>query len=397
MYESERHWQQTLEVASTLRTRRPAENDGTPTVGELYLSRRTADFPVEWLVIESVAGRLRLVPVDDYPLTGSRDVELTRVGGVAVARCGYSDWVDVHTFEPELRTDVVDAGDLERAQAKRRSLDDDGIEATLLEEVVDGDPEYQRLCEGTLAPAIDALSQVDNVVWMSGLQQHWRPIVFLAAMLTLMLSFGYVTVDLKQELGAAQTRLAEVTTELAELEDERPEQQARVDEQVRLREASEAETERVSGLLSQAESALADVTSSLDTMTRRFEQARQAIDLGATADVRKLVFGGEQRSILDVRRGLPLTIRSGSSLALFMELEVVNPEPYLVYRARFVPKQGEDPIVTIERLDRNGSWLRFILETDKLPVGEYLILIDGVTFGGETVELDERYQLTVEP
>jgi len=57
------------------------------------------------------------------------------------------------------------------------------------------------------------------------------------------------------------------------------------------------------------------------------------------------------------------------------------------------PQQGYRAAVSF---NREGAWLRLGLAPQKLGVGEYEVLIDGMGFG-KPVELDERYRLTVEP
>ena len=387
-----------LQAAATLSDRPRPEPDGRPCVGELYLSRKTAGFPVEWLVIEAEGPRLRVVPVDEYPLTGSRDVDLSsdRAPGVAVARCGHSDWVNATVFEPELRTDMLETTVLQSVHDKRRDVDADRVEPTVLESVADADPEYQSWSEGTLTPAVAVLTEpvrVEQPVPFRRLRHHWQPILAIAALLAITVSLGVLAVRLDGELDGTRSRLAE-------LEGVLPAQQDRLAEEVQRREAADAEVSRLDRALETAGAELGAARQEVGSLTERLgsveRKLRRALEAGVVANVKKLVFGAAQRiDVPSVDRGRTVVTDADSSPRLFFELEIVDPEPYFTYRVRFVPtKAGETAVV--EGLRREGAWLRFSLPADRLAIGEYDILIQGTGFG-ETAELAERYRLTVEP
>ena len=112
----ERLWVETLKLAEALKDHPSAEPGSKPQPGEIYLSHRTANFPVEWLVLATEGKKIRVVPVDDFPLVGRTDVELSRnsLKGVAIARCGHPAWAPAIAVEPSLRTAVLAAAELDK-------------------------------------------------------------------------------------------------------------------------------------------------------------------------------------------------------------------------------------------------------------------------------------------
>ncbi len=95
----ERQLAATVRAGGELNSRqaRLAERRFEPRPGDVFLSRRTAEYPVEWLMIEEdAAGRARVVPVDEHPYAGSRDLELApeSLGGAGVVRCDLGVWLD---------------------------------------------------------------------------------------------------------------------------------------------------------------------------------------------------------------------------------------------------------------------------------------------------------------
>ena len=76
----DRQLEATIELAAELRTmaapRASGRSDG-PRAGDTFVSRRTVDFPVEWLVTEvDGEGLVRVVALDHHPFVGSRDMVL---------------------------------------------------------------------------------------------------------------------------------------------------------------------------------------------------------------------------------------------------------------------------------------------------------------------------------
>jgi hypothetical protein len=80
-----------------------------PWPGDLYVLAETAGFPVEWLVVERIPGRCRLVAADTNPILGSSDVPVPAEleGGPLAVRCAMSLEVGVETLRRGERTGTV--------------------------------------------------------------------------------------------------------------------------------------------------------------------------------------------------------------------------------------------------------------------------------------------------
>ena len=108
----ERQLDATVAVAAVLDARRAAlavRAPEPPRPGDVFLSRRTAEYPVEWMVVDAEDVRVRVVVLDDHPYVGSRDLELPArsLGGAGVLRCDLDAWVDASELEAELRTGAL--------------------------------------------------------------------------------------------------------------------------------------------------------------------------------------------------------------------------------------------------------------------------------------------------
>lgn len=133
-------------------------------LGELFVLRQLAQFPLEWAVVERSAedpALLLVVPADTLPETGSADVRLPAraESGPLSLRCGYPVWVPEDLLRQGVRSGRLADPDLARA---RRLLDD--IEqgrptGTPLEHETEDDPEYIDWIVGTVAQAAAALSE----------------------------------------------------------------------------------------------------------------------------------------------------------------------------------------------------------------------------------------------
>ncbi len=95
-----------------------------PWPGDLYMLAETADFPVEWLVVERTSGHCRLVAADTNPARGSADVPVPAdvEGGPLSVRCAVSLQVGVETLRRGERTGTVAPEVLERCAAVWKSL-----------------------------------------------------------------------------------------------------------------------------------------------------------------------------------------------------------------------------------------------------------------------------------
>ncbi len=358
-----------------------------PKPGDVFLSRCTAGYPVEWLMIEEAAGgRARLVPVDEHPYAGSRDLELASgaLGGTGVVRCDLDAWIDASELEPELRTGALSELDLGRVRRKRRAIEEETLEASLLEEVVDGDPEYDRWRTDTLRPALDILvGRLGREGADRGAghrRRCWLPVAAAAALLALALPLGWQVDRLSRQLDQQHGRVAA-------LEDERRALEGRLA-------SAEAERQGAGREVGRLGQALADAAEAskraLAEQQERFDvRLRSAFDRSAVVNVPSFVLGklARTRSI----RGQPEMIDPDGARRFTLSLEVPNPEPYPKYRLRVVSKAGGKEIWRTDDLVKvSGKWLRLDLPADLFAAGEYELLIYGLKSGEPTL-LDERY------
>lgn len=378
-------WKQTVELAKKLKSPQAAEPGSKPQPGEIYLSRRTAEFPVEWLVLATEGKRLQVVPVDDYPLVGSKDVELSRTAhlGTAVARCGLEAWTPAVAFAPELRTAVLEGAEFGRLWERREVVASGKLEPTLLEEVIDGDPEYQSWVGDTLRQAVEALlvskktAEGGKLLPFTG---RLGPILALVAVLLVAVGLGRHAFEQSRMLEATQARLAL-------LESSQGDHAARLEAEAKARMAAEAETRRLDEQLKLELSNLARLA---EQLTSTKQSLQKALDLGVIANIHKMVFS----SGAGTTRGGLLIVEYRPATLLVLEIEVVDPEPYTSYVLRLTPKNGSRPI-EIPHLKREGAWLRLAYPGSRLPPGEYDLRVDGLR-NGKRVELSERYHLVVE-
>lgn len=395
-------WEETLEVAHAIKEERrrlqsTPNSAASPRPGEIYLCQQTDPFPLEWLVIEANE-RLRLVPVDDYPLVGSHDVELTSLhtGSAAVARCGEDAWVHLK-LDPSLRTRVLNDDEMQRVHTKCQTIESSTVRPSLLEEVADGDQDYRRWIEGTVQLAAQALREPSLPKRPKASSQifkraQWPVLVAAAAMLVMLLGIGRMKLDLESQLQDAKTEIAALEVQDQQKTEQLTSQQEHIEQQVRIQQNLEQVSQESRGLLIQAQDALDGLRMRLSQTESELRQLRR---LGTVINVRKVLFSSKQRFDRGSTRGEDVLIRSGSGEPLWFEVEVVDPEPYSTYRLRFVPTKAGKPLL-IEGLNRDGATLRLSLPADTLEVGEYELRIEGTGLG-EPKELAERYSLTVTP
>lgn len=144
------------------RAEREERGGGAPEPGDLFVLPETADFSVEWAILDRDPGppeRFHAVPADANPLAGSADVEVPagEPGGPLNLRCRYGVWIDAEAFDPERRTGALAPDAVEEARRKRRELEQGEPSASPLAWEVDADPEYQDWIADTAAPARGAL------------------------------------------------------------------------------------------------------------------------------------------------------------------------------------------------------------------------------------------------
>ncbi len=140
------------------RARTLSQKRWPPRLGDVFLLEETAGAaPVEWVAVEQDAenlGLLLVVPADDNPFVGSRDVEVPAGagGGLTSIRCDLGVWLDGRTLDPERRTGVLNLEIVQRVRRKRAEVLGGKRPGSLLEQEVDEDPDYQEWRQ-TLAEA----------------------------------------------------------------------------------------------------------------------------------------------------------------------------------------------------------------------------------------------------
>ncbi len=402
--EKERQWQATLDAAAAERTRAAALEAGVePRPGQTYLNRRTAEFPVEWLIIDTDGKRARVIPVDDHPLVGSRDLELptTALGGPMVTRCDLDAWLDADRFEPDLRTGMLEPSLLEQIRHKRQAIRADQLEPKLLESVVDSDPQYHRWRDGTLHRALTALKADSDPVTSkptSPTPHPWR-LTLIAASLIGALAVGFWHYrSLGDKLDAERLRVAELQEESAETSDRLRQEQA-------LRRSTETEVGR---LQSELDETLATLEGTVESRTRELrdqvtglrQRLGSALKTATVTNIRRLTI--DHRFRTSRRPGEAAGTRNLASLSLgtnplvVLEVAVVDPEPYSSYEVCMAPDAGGDPVCFDGLVIQDGKWLRLSTPRDRLEADDYLVTIKG--FGlGDPKELGERYDVRIQP
>ncbi len=385
----------TAEVAAELRSREAPltlREPAPPRPGDVFLSRRTAELPVEWLVLDAEAGRVRVVVLDDHPYAGSRDLELPSrsLGGAAVLRCDLDAWVDASELEAELRTGVLATSVVEDVRRKRRAIDEETLEASLLEEEVDGDPAYRQWREDTLRRALEALTGVEEsvapvpVTEASSGWGRWYPVLIAAAAI-LVLAAGWQIRRLSRQLDHARKQAVELQKERRTLEERLASSEAE-------REASTSEVGRVETALREVREAS---ERALAEQTERWEaRLRRAFDESVVVNVPSFVLGRQART--RAGRGQAEVIEPGGARRLTLSLEVVDPSPFPRYRLRVVEKvSGEEVWRTDELVKVSSKWLRLDLPTDLFEAREYELRLYGLGAASAT-PLEECYTVRFE-
>lgn len=78
--------------------------------GDVYVLPCGVNITVEWFVVRvhpDDATLVLVVPLDDFPLIGSDDIDVTGYRPTWRARCRFSVWIPRSICEPRLRTDCI--------------------------------------------------------------------------------------------------------------------------------------------------------------------------------------------------------------------------------------------------------------------------------------------------
>ncbi len=378
--------QATARVASALAMERDQirfRPDQTPCPGDSFVLRST-EHPGEWLVVErnpDDVRRLLVVPVDDYPLLGSHDLELLPGSErVANARCDLATWFDAATFRHELRTGSLQPEVLVRIGEKRAEIAEPTFTAPLLGEEVDGDPEYRHWLRETQ----QAMAVLHNVTttreparkvryrWGSWLSSSRPLAVAMAVLLLIAVASTWQVHQVRRHLVAEQ----QVTTTLAEDKDA-------IEQRLQ---DSKAEVETLQERVTSIEQESARSVNEL-------EQQLQATRLRAVEPNLAFAFLHSEDGS---SRGRPYRLILESEarrVALFVP--VVDPEWYPEYRLELVDRQKKTKVWSADHLVITQAVLTVslpatLLETD----GEYELRLAGISDEGPK-KLEERYLVDV--
>lgn len=135
-----------------------------PAAGDRYVLPVTADFPVEWVLLQRHPELPAFLAVlaDTYPLVGSADFAAAApAGGIALPagalrlRGGATAWIEESTLDPSLRVGSLDAVTIERARRKLLASPQDPDPEWIGE--ADASLEYRDWRREVVAPALAAL------------------------------------------------------------------------------------------------------------------------------------------------------------------------------------------------------------------------------------------------
>ncbi len=137
--------------------------DQPPRPGDLFVHRATADFSVQWAVLDRHPRderRLLLVAADLNPLIGSTDVAAPAesASGALSLRCGFEVRLDARDLDPEMRTGFLEPDVCERARRKRAEIELGHLISSAAQRETDTEHAYQDWAEGVLAKAQAALA-----------------------------------------------------------------------------------------------------------------------------------------------------------------------------------------------------------------------------------------------
>jgi hypothetical protein len=141
-----------------------AQSDLPPQPGDLFACRATADFAVEWAVLEGSTGepsRYRVVPADTFPPIGGGDVAVAddEPCGPLRLRCRHALWVPAAALDPALRSGRLARAVVATASTRVEAVLDGRQVGDAMGREVDSEPDYADWVTRTLLPAQKALGE----------------------------------------------------------------------------------------------------------------------------------------------------------------------------------------------------------------------------------------------
>lgn len=182
-----------------------------PWPGDLYVLAETADWPVEWLVVERTPGHCRLVAADADPAPGSADVPVPAEaeGGPLTVRCAVHLQVGVGVLHRGERTGTVPPEILDRVRRRLEELAAGAID-------LQGDqPDFEL--QEMLARARAALLPIP----VEAPPSSFRRFAAMAALIVLLVALGGVSIlawRFQQREHQALREVARLTEERQALE-----------------------------------------------------------------------------------------------------------------------------------------------------------------------------------
>jgi len=169
-----------------------------PWPGDLFVLPETADWPVEWLLVERAReGRCLVVAADAHPVLGCADVAIgpEAEGGPLSIRADVGLWIGIESLRRAERTGALAAEDLDRVRRKRAGGGIGGMTDSRLGEDGEPDPEYEDWLDEVVLPARGALPPAFLEEPEGSRSRRWSRIgVPGAAALALFLAFCEVSI-----------------------------------------------------------------------------------------------------------------------------------------------------------------------------------------------------------
>ncbi len=300
------------------RARIESQKRWSPRLGDTFLFiKEEGAAPVEWVAVDQDPADLQcllVVPVDDNPFIGSRDVEVpAQANGLTSIRCDLGIWLDGQTLDPSLRTGVLELEIVSQVRRKQREIEAGKCAGSWLEQEVDEDPEYREWREVLTEARAVLKNRSPGKVRSSSSSARWASVgspVAAVASILLMVGLG------------------------------------------------------LGGTVARQRAKIADLRQSLD----------EALFPAPQLDLPFHHFTGME----PVRGSdYPLVIPAmAKRIALIFE--VADPEPYPSYRLEILDKDTKREIWSDDRLTRTGSEVSLDLPRSVFSSGSYLFRIYGL-------------------
>jgi hypothetical protein len=367
-----------------------------PEVGDLYVLAETADFPVEWAILDRRTGnpeRLLAVPADTNPLAGSADVEVlaNEPAGPLSLRCRFGLWVDAARFDPSRRTGALTPDAVARALARRGELEAGESAASPFAWEADADPEYEDWVREVLVPAHAALARPlaeGEPAAPSPVIPFRRPWTAfgnpyaLAASILLMVTLGLAGGLVWQRGQISELAAGRARTE----EDLRQEREMRAGE---LRQAEEAHRREIAERDRQASKRMQEARDRIADLEKRLEGA---ILSGPLLNA-PFVWLSPSGPVRGDPEATPLP--PGASHLFVILSTAANLQDFSEYRLELSRRDTAKPVWTAAGLHLTGVLeVSVALPRDLLPPGDYRLRLYGL--GKGKAELVGKYEMRIE-